>query len=1553
MDAKPNSILVLEDDASQLATLKVLLEDEGLDVTGCSRGTEALQLLRSNGFAVAIIDLSLPDISQQQLLDELAPLSSHIPLIINTGRGSYESAKTSANLGVFAFVEKMGDPKELLLKVHKAVHAQAERLASRALERERERAQIYFEMAGVIMVAIDKRKKVTSVNKKGAEFLGLDQEHIIGLDWFETFIPEHDRRRVISGFEDLMAGRIELAEYFENPVITVDGRERLVAWHNVLLYDDEGSIVGTLSSGQDITDLRKAEQERERSRRFLESVMDAYPGNVAVLDDAGRIVVVNEGWSRFGRENGLGQQYAETGVDYLDLCDRAEGPWSEEAPTVAGHLRRMLAGEDIDFEIEYPCHSPDVRRWFQIQARPFEHEGQRWIVMAHIDITARIEAQEVLRDREQRLRLAMESANECSWELDVPSDRVDFRETAVELLGYEPGEVQDTNAWWKEQLHPDDRQRVERVVGDYLEGRTADYSCKFRLRHRDGQYIWIASNGRITQRDEKGEPVRMVGIHRDITAQRRTEEDVRSIFELSPDLICIADLRQGRFVRVNPAFEMTLGYSEQELLSTPFADLIHPDDVRATRSLMERMLRQGKTVINYENRYRCKDGSYRWLSWNSETRPQEGLCYAVAHDVTEQKMAQKRQNQHMRDLEFLSQATAGFLPLQTKEELASHAAEKLRAIAGNSIVVVNEYDAASRCLTARRVLGLGGHTEAIIRILGRHPEGRSFELDDEAVQELSTGELKRVPNGLYDLSPDIPQSACKAIEKLLGIKHVYAMGLISGDRMAGSIAILMRDGADLENKALIELFGREAAVALQRAEAEESLSWSEERYRVTIDSIQEGLYDWDIQNNTVFFSDSYWRILGYEPGELPAAFDTYVQLLHPDDREAAERDLPQFLGGGNDVVEVDQRFRTKSGRYIWVRSTGSVVRRDEDGKPLRMVGTVTNIDARRRAEDALREREYILNETGLTARIGGWRHDLTTGGAKWTKALYDIIEINESEEPPGVDEHLDYYPPEDRAILQETYRLAVERGIRFDLELQVNTATGKRLWARVIGKPIMAEGNCIAIQGTFQDISDRKQAELELEEQLRFIRRLMDTLPNPVFYKDTDGRYMGCNTAFAKFIGRSLDEIEGKTVSDVSPQELAEEYRRRDMELLERGGFQEYESKVRRSDDSTRDVIFTKATFENAQGDIAGIIGMISDITEHKRAEEGLARERRRFKQILDCFPYGIYIADRDQNVEYVNSYLLRVFGEPGELKCHEYFHHLPEPCPWCQNKKVFQGETVNWNWHSPRNNQDYEVVDIPLHNDDGTVSKLEVFQDVTDRKRAQEAVQRNRRQLRSLAARLSLVEERERRRIALWLHDEIAQRLAVSQIELQDLRRSQTGASEYEKIDRLSGEIDELMKEIRSETFELGTPTLYLVGLEAGVESWLKRVVGEKYGLRTSFSAQGDFSDLDKDLVLVLFRSTRELLANVVKHARAEKVEVGLRRNRDQVQIEVRDDGVGFDPAAVLSVDDEVDSQSFGLVSVREQAEHLGGRMSLESGENKGTCITLTIPIKSQDNKD
>jgi PAS domain S-box-containing protein len=127
-----------------------------------------------------------------------------------------------------------------------------------------------------------------------------------------------------------------------------------------------------------------------------------------------------------------------------------------------------------------------------------------------------------------------------------------------------------------------------------------------------------------------------VGGFVDISDIRQTQSELQALFAMSLDMICIADINSATFLKVNPAFTETLGYTEAELLSVPFTELIHPKDIDSTWKVVVESLQKGEKVINFKNRYRCKNGEYRWLNWVSHPLPEKGITYDVAHDITDE-----------------------------------------------------------------------------------------------------------------------------------------------------------------------------------------------------------------------------------------------------------------------------------------------------------------------------------------------------------------------------------------------------------------------------------------------------------------------------------------------------------------------------------------------------------------------------------------------------------------------------------------------------------------------------------------------------------------------------------------------------------------------------------------------------------------------------------------------------------------------------------------------------------------------------------------------------
>jgi signal transduction histidine kinase len=233
---------------------------------------------------------------------------------------------------------------------------------------------------------------------------------------------------------------------------------------------------------------------------------------------------------------------------------------------------------------------------------------------------------------------------------------------------------------------------------------------------------------------------------------------------------------------------------------------------------------------------------------------------------------------------------------------------------------------------------------------------------------------------------------------------------------------------------------------------------------------------------------------------------------------------------------------------------------------------------------------------------------------------------------------------------------------------------------------------------------------------------------------------------------------------------------------------------------------------------------------------------------------------------------------------------------------------------------------------------------DITDRRRADERVAEYQNRLRSLASRLVLTEQRERRRIAVFLHDQIGQALAVAKLRLGALREAATPEDKQCVVDEVAEVLDGVIGDIRSATFDLSPPILYELGFEAAVE-WLLEKVGQEHRLRVRFEGDGQPKPMAENVRIVLFLAVREVLTNIIKHAQARSASLSILREEDRLCVSIADDGRGFDMAS--AVWHGGGHGGFGLFSTRERLEHLGGRLEVTSAPGQGTKVTLVAPLE------
>ena len=280
--AIPLRVLIVEDSEDDALLLVLKLEQGEYTVTW--KRVETADAMRAalteQCWDIILADYSLPHFSGLGALEVLHASRCDIPFIVVSGIIGEVRAVEMMKAGAHDYVPKSNLTRLLpavARELHEAESRQQRARAEEALGQERERAQQYLDIAGVIIVALDTEQRVTLINHKGAAVMGYSPQEIIGRNWFESFIPAAIRETVQRVWNQLIRGEITPVESFENPVLTRDGKERIIAWHNSVLRDNAGRITGTLSSGEDITERRQTENALDRERAFLASAIELLP----------------------------------------------------------------------------------------------------------------------------------------------------------------------------------------------------------------------------------------------------------------------------------------------------------------------------------------------------------------------------------------------------------------------------------------------------------------------------------------------------------------------------------------------------------------------------------------------------------------------------------------------------------------------------------------------------------------------------------------------------------------------------------------------------------------------------------------------------------------------------------------------------------------------------------------------------------------------------------------------------------------------------------------------------------------------------------------------------------------------------------------------------------------------------------------------------------------------------------------------------------------------------------------------------------------------------
>jgi PAS domain S-box-containing protein len=495
------------------------------------------------------------------------------------------------------------------------------------------------------------------------------------------------------------------------------------------------------------------------------------------------------------------------------------------------------------------------------------------------------------------------------------------------------------------------------------------------------------------------------------------------------------------------------------------------------------------------------------------------------------------------------------------------------------------------------------------------------------------------------------------------------------------------------------------------------------------------------------------------------------------------------------------------------------------------------------------------------------------------------------------------------------------------------------------------------------------------------LRQILDTSAAGITRCSRDLRYLSVNRAMARLVGLPVEQIIGRPIVDVIGVKAFEVIRPH-VERVLRGERVEFEEEIPYESGGARFVHVVYAPWLERDGQVAGWVGSLSDVTDLKRATMVLQDREQRLRLALDASAGGWWMWNAATSQLDSDDRFRRLYGftaeEPLTLdswSARVYEEDRPQLAGVIE--QIVNGTKDEWDYTFRTVQPDgtlawIQSVGRAERGPDGQVSSMSgIHLDVTERRRAEEVLQARRDeerdralhkqaeealrrshaeleqrtlQLRRLASQLTVAEQSARRQLAKTLHDGLQQLLFSAAITLDEAMKTNSRDDQIELLQRARADVKEAVEAARTLSVNLFPPVLHVGGLPAAL-SWLAKRTQEHYGVVVNVIADPQANPDASDVRILLFEAVRELLFNAVKHSGIDQVEVQLAVGPDDnIHIQVSDDGVGFDPSATLH-DRNQPQAGLGLFSIRERLGLLGGRLDIQSAPGRGSRFTLTLP--------
>ena len=506
------------------------------------------------------------------------------------------------------------------------------------------------------------------------------------------------------------------------------------------------------------------------------------------------------------------------------------------------------------------------------------------------------------------------------------------------------------------------------------------------------------------------------------------------IFREMGDAVFLIDVEQTgedytfRFRRNNASHEERTGLSEDELRGQTPRELLGDEQGSVVNGNYRRCVEQGET-IEYEETLDLPGGESHWQTKLTPVTDSGRVTkiVGVARDITEQQEQEQKLQQIHRRFETVVKTMSAAVFLKNTD---------------GEYLMMNQ---------ACREL---------------------FNKEDQDIIGLTDDEL---------LPPDVAEMARTDDRQVIENGEVIEIEETVPTAAGNTVRLTRKSPVYDDDGDIVALCGVSTDITEQK-QREQELRHLKDRFELAVEGANLGVWDWDMTTDEVECNEQWTEMLGYSRDELAFSFDTWERLVHPDDLPSVTDALEAHIDGGTDIYEQEIRMQTKEGDWKWILTVGRVVDKNDEGTATRAAGVHIDINDRKQAEQKAERTGQFLRETQEVANVGGWEIDLRSETMRWSDEVYHIhglpLDAN-----PTPEEALKFYHPDDRDSIEEAFDRLTTEGEPYDRELRIVTADDEVRWVRTRGEPHYEDGEIVAIHGTFQDITERKEREQELQRQ--------------------------------------------------------------------------------------------------------------------------------------------------------------------------------------------------------------------------------------------------------------------------------------------------------------------------------------------------------------------------------------------------------------------------------------------------------------------------------------